>query len=277
MTQTLSQVVVQVTPQMAKEWLERANSHGFNRRLKRRAVERYAADMRAGRWQLNGEPIIFGDAGGGDVLLLDGQHRLHAVVRAGVTVAMAVTRGVDVDAFLTIDSGVVRGPGDVMSILGERDPQTLSTALACVGNFRAHGTPYYGTPPTKSELEELLQTLPKIRDSVRVARANRTRLLSPAVVAFAHFVFSKDDRRDEAKATEFVELLGCGSGLEEGHPVLLLRQRLIDQRGAANKLDRRAVVYLLFRAWNGFRRGERLRLLKVPAFEGCAPTLPKVL
>ncbi len=277
MTQTLSQQVVQVTPQMAKEWLERANSHGFNRRLKRRAVERYAADMQAGRWQLNGEPIIFGDAGEGDVLLLDGQHRLHAVVRAGVTVPMSITRGVDVDAFLTIDSGVVRGPGDVMSILGERDPQALSTALACIANYRRHGTPFHGSGPTKTELEALLQSQPKIRDSVRVARANRTRLLSPAVVAFAHFVFSKDDRRDEEQATAFVELLGVGTGLEDGHPVLLLRQRLIDQRGATHKLDRRAVVYLLFRAWNGFRRGERLRLLKVPAFEGGAPALPRVL
>ena len=76
-----------VTPALALEWLEKM---GANRSVAQRYVEAFARDMRAGEWTLNGETIKFDVQG----RLVDGQHRLWAVVQADVTVEMDVARDV---------------------------------------------------------------------------------------------------------------------------------------------------------------------------------------
>ena len=60
-----------VTPEMAREWLTH-NTH--NRPVSRQYVEKYARDMRAGRWHYTNQGIGF-DVNG---VMTDGQHRLLA-------------------------------------------------------------------------------------------------------------------------------------------------------------------------------------------------------
>lgn len=84
-----------ITPEMAKRYLEHNSS--FNRGVSPNKVNIYAKDMRDGAWQLNGEGIMFNDRG----ILINGQHRLSAIVKADVPVKMLVIRGVSnmVDLF----------------------------------------------------------------------------------------------------------------------------------------------------------------------------------
>lgn len=77
-----------ITPQIASEYLAK-NTNNY-RVLSKSKVDVYAEDMRNGNWQENGEGIAFGEDG----TLKDGQHRLHAIIRSGVTVPMLVIRGV---------------------------------------------------------------------------------------------------------------------------------------------------------------------------------------
>jgi hypothetical protein len=92
-----------ITPKMAITMLEESKkSGGRNRNLRDRAVTRYADDMIAGRWQDNGQPIVFN----GSAMILDGQHRLHAIVKSGIPQRTLVVRGVEGDAMLTIDTGI---------------------------------------------------------------------------------------------------------------------------------------------------------------------------
>ena len=87
----ISMQVERISPAIAKEYLT-ANKNNY-RKLSRSVVNRYAEDMKAGRWELNGEPIVFDENG----CLKNGQHRLAAVITAGVTVNLAVVRGVSPD------------------------------------------------------------------------------------------------------------------------------------------------------------------------------------
>lgn len=109
--------VMQIGPTMAKEML----SHNMpqNRRLNKDTVARYARIMRGGGWNLTHQGIAFDEAGN----LIDGQHRLNAIVSAGVNVLMNVTRGVhreEGEAF-TIDVGQKRTIGNIMQISGIDD------------------------------------------------------------------------------------------------------------------------------------------------------------
>lgn len=87
-----------ITPKKAAEWLKR---NVANRPLSQRTVTNYATAMADRAWKLNGDSIRFN--GSGD--LIDGQHRLTGCVKAGVPFDSYVIRGLDHDAFDTIDQG----------------------------------------------------------------------------------------------------------------------------------------------------------------------------
>ena len=48
---------VLVTPAMAREWLDKYNTQNFRKKDKHR-VTRYAKDMRANRWDFNGDRVL---------------------------------------------------------------------------------------------------------------------------------------------------------------------------------------------------------------------------
>ena len=80
-----------ITPEIAKEYLDQHNNMNPRKKINRPVVNSYAMDMKAGKWHLNGEPIVI-DANGN---IKNGQHRLLAVVAAGVPVYFYVVRGID--------------------------------------------------------------------------------------------------------------------------------------------------------------------------------------
>lgn len=97
-----------------------------NRPISRDTVNRYAAQMKAGLWKFNGDPIRI--ASGGE--LLDGQHRLQAVVQSGVAQEMVVIRGIHRTAFDTIDLGRKRGAADILAIAGVGGNRHVIAAVA---------------------------------------------------------------------------------------------------------------------------------------------------
>mgnify|MGYP001767036089 CR=1 FL=1 len=101
--------IITVTPKRAEEYL---SANTINRTLRKSVVERYANDMKMGRWELTHQGIAVANDG----TLLDGQHRLHAVIKAGVPVMMQVTTGLDVSAFANIDKLVARTDADSLRI-----------------------------------------------------------------------------------------------------------------------------------------------------------------
>lgn len=101
--------ILLITPEMAKAWL---GLRGPNRRLKPGGVEKYAQDMREGRWRLTHQGIAFDKNGN----LIDGQHRLSAIVMSGVSVMMVVTHGVEDVALPDIDIVLKRTVPDCVKI-----------------------------------------------------------------------------------------------------------------------------------------------------------------
>lgn len=114
-----------ITPEMAQEYLK-FNTENYRSLSKDRVIS-YAADMKNGRWQFNGESIKFSENG----QLIDGQHRLQAIIRAGVPVDMLVIRGVkdDVDIY---DIGAQRSLGQIAKARGVVNGW-YSQVMACAG------------------------------------------------------------------------------------------------------------------------------------------------
>lgn len=101
--------ILSITPSQAERWLE---MKGKNRKVSLRHVKYLAAEIISGRWRLTHQGIAFGDDG----RLLDGQHRLAAIVEAGLTTNMMVTTGVPIGEFSIVDRGMPRNVSTITGI-----------------------------------------------------------------------------------------------------------------------------------------------------------------
>ena len=232
-----------------------------NRPVSRFTVDRYAQEMKAGRWKLNGEAIIFGVSG----LLLDGQHRLKACVQANRSFDSVVVLGAEDGTFDTIDDGKTRGLGDVLAIRGESNASKLAAGLRFVWDYASgvlHGAPSSRVVISgKQLLEKLLDRHPGIRKSAKlhallIARPGGM-LITPAPCIGLHYLFSLID---EGKADMFFTSLQSGTGLADGSPILTLRNRLIAGMKERGKTSSREAVYAYtVYSWNAFAAGRDLR------------------
>ncbi len=75
-----------ITPDLARQYLKRNSS--CNKPLEEDKVNALVEKINNGKWDSNGDAIYFHH---GDVLA-NGQHRMHAIVRSGISVSVRVFR-----------------------------------------------------------------------------------------------------------------------------------------------------------------------------------------
>lgn len=118
----MSTVTENITPAKAQEYLR---TSAGNRPISRVYVRSYADTMKKGAWMLNGVPIIFDTEGH----LLDGHHRLLAVIEANIPVRFDVRRGAPADAFSTYDTGRHRTVGQLIAMQGIKNYNTIGSIV----------------------------------------------------------------------------------------------------------------------------------------------------
>lgn len=109
--------ILLVTPSMAEAWLK---LNVGNRRSRRWWAEALAAAMRRGEWKATHQGIAFATSG----KLIDGQHRLMAILKSGISQSMLVVHDVPDEAFSVMDIGVKRSISDTTGL-------SKKTAEAC--------------------------------------------------------------------------------------------------------------------------------------------------
>lgn len=132
--------IIEITPEIAKKTLEQNTR---NRTVRRMTVAAYAEAMRSGLWKENGEPIIIGK----NNIVLDGQHRLLAIIESGMTLKMVVVFDVEDSTRDTIDTGIRRTPGDALSIEGIQNGNRVSACIVGLAHsVRGYITPFGSIP-----------------------------------------------------------------------------------------------------------------------------------
>ena len=76
--------VVTITPTVAEEMLKK---NAGNRKVSKMVVSKYAAEMKAGRWIQTHQGMAIDETG----KIVDGQHRLYAVIKSGVAITVILT------------------------------------------------------------------------------------------------------------------------------------------------------------------------------------------
>lgn len=243
-----------ITPEAAKALLK---TNVSNRKLVERTINLYALDMQNGDWDgENGEAIKVAIDG----TLLDGQHRLEAVVKAGVTVELLVVRGLARKAQETMDVGRKRSASDTFLLRGEANTTALSAILRRVVLWDK-GDRKFREPVTLAEMSAKLEAYPGLRRSADVAcRTNRAfKYLPTSSIGVAHHLTMQINGE---LAPWFFERIADGADLHTGHPVLVLRDRALRDVTQGNRAnDVRALAYII-RAWNLYRKGETVTRLQ---------------
>jgi hypothetical protein len=156
--------VQKITPARAGELLE-ANT--ANRPISKSTVRAFAEAMRRGDWLVTHQGTAFGTNG----VLVDGQHRLAAVIEADLPVEMTVFSEVEPDSFDVLDTGKRRNTADVLAIEGEKSTTMLAAMLRTVWLYRNRPDASWsggGAAVTNHQIVQTLEANPKIREFVPV-------------------------------------------------------------------------------------------------------------
>lgn len=257
-TQSVSGKMVNVSPDIAQYWLETA-SEG-NRPVSRTIVSDYVSEMCAGNWKI-GEPIKFNKAG----KLVDGQHRLNAVLVSGLTVPMYVMTGLDLETSLVLDTGKTRNPADAMVISGLSAIPNKFAVSACArlailwdengltkihshGGRKIHNHEIVDWVKNNYDIATKGATSGRLTaESMKPLGATRTPI-RPAIFAFGDILFSRVDI-DAAKS--FYDNIHNGSRQRQGDPITTLARMAMNQ-----SLRLSQQLALLIHTWNDVRAGE---------------------
>ena len=243
-----------IDPALARTLLEK---NSLNRSMRKQTVGYYANDMRQGRWINNGQPIVISDTGE----LLDGQHRLQAIINAGVSVQMMVVRNVPREAFVTMDTGKARSAADVLSIRGSKNTNVLVGAAAVAWVYAAKARVTY--TPSKMQLVEFVSSHPYLDDVVHRIMAGRYVL--PRTGFAAVMFLANEERRYDHEVETFIEGILSGAGLFKGDPRLSVREwYLTSKKSNAGRMRAGAAFAAIVRAWNAHATGKPLLRIHIP-------------
>lgn len=256
--------VEEIDPVFAKELLG-SNTH--NRTLRHRRIEELATDMREGSWQQNGESIKIARDG----TIIDGQHRLHAIIAADVTLPILVVRDLPMSTQEVVDTGSKRTFPDVLKLRKESNSVTLAAVTRRVETWtRGIRTIRAAYVATNTQLLQTLDRYPDIRIAAEAAESVRTHIrLQASSAGLCYWVFSNLATKDQEEAdrlsedlTFFYERLKDGAELATDHPIYVLRRTIIDNMNSKTRLNENTSVAYVIKAWNAYREGRTMKYLR---------------
>lgn len=246
----ISHESVMVDPPLAKHWLAKLSEH--QRRPSSWHVRHLVRIMRDGKWLPSNDAICF-DTGG---YMINGQHRLLAIIETGMTLLFDVRRGLPPESFLIMDVQKVRL---VTAYMPEKCRYVLNGAAKMLIVWLKDDFPFGSmVKPTSPEIMDIVESNPKLVESAELIYSYGVRLsclCGAGFQAFLHWYFITQENQHRDKADAFFNDIATGGGLNNGHPGLALRNRLLVS--SAKLLTRDKQAYML-KALKAYLRGESL-------------------
>lgn len=252
-------IIILITPEMAKELLK---NNAKNRKVKHHKVAEYAALMKAGKWKSNtGEPIKVSINGN----LLDGQHRLLAVIMCGIPIEFLVTTELPEDVFDVLDTGIRRNASDTFYIDGVKNAIPISAGIRQYNTLKAgikYGRGYGVSKMPCNTNHELLQEYKSRQDfwqntakiCVKYYRSfSRVFSQSELIGLYAYF-FDINPLHAEQFLTQL-----CIDGSTKVPAILYARKLLLNDKVNTAKVSYKTKLAWVFNAWNVYRSGSNGR------------------
>ena len=247
-----------VTPVMARSFLSAQDMSPLKQRsVNTTQVSRYAEMMKEGKWQRNGESLKFSGT-----QLLDGQHRLHALLEADVTLPFLVVNDIDSSSFTTIDQGMSRSVKHLLEMRGCAYTHNVIAVAKRVSLYEKYGMVFANSAGNKKRaipVDVLMNFIITNGEALQVSAqmAERCRLGHTSLLAVVQFL-----SREHPRVDEFFDRLRDGITLQKNDPIRLLRDKLLMNRiGAMRRANPVVSQAWCFKAWNAHVRQQPLSRL----------------
>lgn len=256
--------VIDISPELAQSWLSKS---GKNRKKNTGHIKRLAEKMAEGRWIVNGQTISFDSEGN----LIDGQHRLEAIVMAGVTIKHAVAFDVeDPRAFKSYDAeSLKRGAHHISEMMGVKNATNVTSSARFILTYENAkdmedfsyllGSKRYLPPEQLADescrLEEEISEAAQMIGSRFAKNAG-----SPSSIVGLIVIFN---RIDPIATAGFCRKLKTGVFDNPNDPCLLLRDMLLTDKTRRRGIKHlRTVVAITIKAFNLYRAGKEISILR---------------
>lgn len=265
--------VKEVTPEVAKDILE--NHNNLNRHRNKAHVKALLNNMKQGTWRFNGDTIRFDKDGE----LIDGQHRLAALVEFGNPLPMIVISGFDKDTLKTIDQEVKpRNLSDLFKIDGVKEGNNVAAIISRYFVMKSSHTFIDSKRYARSAGSSISSDIRRgftvderyneyyahtvfYDDVVVYARRayNRTHLLKLSEIGsiYAYLYFEKHHSDDEIQG--FFNRL-CFSE-NDNEVINKFRDKLIRDKDSKTPMMPSYKSALLTKTWNKYIKGESIDVL----------------
>lgn len=245
---------VVIGPQKARNLIE-SSAQFRNRTLKKWLVSQMAEDMRSGAFQQHYSPILIDTRG----FVIDGNHRLHAIVESGCEIEVTIVSGVPETAFEHVDLGARRSAGDTLDVMGVKNWNAVATALAWLRMYRSGALKYRTYRALRAfEAAEAYKGDTGVSDCVRACHRASTYTSVGMVAAFLHLFREKD----RLLANMFIEEAIGGLGGKKGDPAWELHRRWVENALSKRKAHTTEVAAWTVKAWNALRDGREVANLR---------------
>lgn len=260
-----------ITPGVAKKYF--ARNHPNNRTIAEAKVASYVKLIRNDEWQLNGESIKFAEDG----TLLDGQHRLKAIMIAGKSIKTLVVRGLPTESVHTMDQGRKRTLASNLQFMGIKSATMKASVLRWLYRFD-NGPTFMRSrnPETTEALEQLdLWTPERVAEGCNAVK--NVNGIQPHWLHFLRALYIVTDAEVREAGEEVIEArdlffrkINTGAPMRSEDPVALLREYLRDWSANASNQGRRALhfgrarpMFYAIKAWNDHFEDKTRRIFRM--------------
>ena len=238
------------TPEICAELLK---NQVCNRPIRLKRVNTIADDLVNGRWRDNGETIKLDEQG----RVIDGQHRLAAIVKSGVSVELFVVEGLCSNVQPTINGSMPNKFSDLLSFEKFNNGRSLAATTRLLwawisGVFPERACSVY-TPPSNDLLLEVLLSHEKLADAVSLmgslAKSGNCKVCPISTAAFLFYIAGANERD---KPIKFFQKLYIGDDVILKSGVWHFRTQMLNDIGSRTPVSPLMRTAKLVKAWNSF-------------------------
>jgi len=206
--------------------------------------------------------------------MIDGQHRLQAIIESQSTFKMKIITGLDPNVRNIIDTGMKRSLSDILRMDGIDNAGLVSGAIAKMIIFDATGRfdARLNRKFHHADFSKAMKKHPEIRICAEKLRPSAI-FRRPAQILALYSLCTKVAPR---KADEFFLRLMTGENLEKNSPLLEIRRIVLNKIGTRNNIAMTDLIFALISVWNASRKGSSYdvgRINEAPR----GSSLPKII
>jgi hypothetical protein len=248
--------IERITPQLAGKYLIKNIK---NRPISPEAVRKYASEMAKGSFKETGDSIKFDTNG----YLLDGQHRLQAIIDSKTAHNFIVVENLEPDSFDCMDIGRKRGSADCLAILKCKNSARTAAILRMLYLIRKYKQ--ISTQAVKSHgaipNHEIIHLYEQNRDVEQFSSlfGQPYRDILKFTGAGILGLFYDQWMRNPDSVLDFFTKLSKGTNLPENHPILYLRNYLYKDYISNTKLPIGLKFWLVVKIWHDYMEGRDFR------------------